>query len=434
MQAAPAEERVDSFAADVVHLPNFSRPRHLPDLLTDAIADSPSAAHYIFGELLRVFLMVIIGLTFLLVFVGVFKEATERGLGPEELLQILPYIVPSMLPFTIPATMLLTVSIVYGRIAGDSEIVAAKAAGIHVITLIWPAIVLGAVLSLGSLLLTDQVIPWAEANIRKTLLAAVEEIFLDRLRTEQQLRYKPKGIDITVTDVIDRRLIHPVIRYHRPDGGTFTVQAREASIRFDLDRNVAIISLQDSKVDFPDDGVNRLHIRNKVDPIEIPLQGDDARPNPRCLPVRDIRRELREVADDRERFEERRAVQAAIALTLGEFDKLATAGFATNTHLDEGADRRDRLRTELHSRFALASSCFFFVLLGSPFSILMAKSQFLTSFLYTFGPIVAIYYPLVLGLMTQSKKGHINPLWAMWVGNLVVLLVAAYMVRRVARH
>ncbi len=393
----------------------------------------PRLQRYIFGELLRVFLMVLIGLTILLVFVGVFKEATERGLGAQELMQILPYIVPSMLPFTIPATLLLTVSIVYGRIAGDFEIVAAKAAGINVISLIWPAIILGAVLSAGSLVLSDRVIPWAEANIRKTLLAAIEEIFLDRLRTEQQLRYKPKGIDITVTDVIERRLIQPVIRYHRADGRPFTIQASEASIEFDLDRNMAIISLRDTIVDFPDRGVNRLQSR-RLDPIEIPLQEDDARPKPRCLPVSAIRQELTEVTEDRARFEERRAVEAALALTLGEFDRLSSAGFATNSKLDEGDDRRNRLRTELHSRYALACSCLFFVLVGSPFSILMAKSQFLTSFLYTFGPIVAIYYPLVLGLVAQSKQGHLDPLWSMWVGNLLVLAVAIYMLRRVTRH
>lgn len=394
----------------------------------------PRLQRYVFFELLRVFLLVITGLTFLLVFVGLFKEATERGLGPLQLLQVLPYVVPSMLPFTIPATMLLTVSVVYGRIAGDHEITAAKAAGINVVSLMWPAIFLGAALSVCSLVLTDQVIPWAEARIRKTLLTAVEEIFLDRLRTEHQLHYKPKGIDITVTDVIGRRLIHPVFRYHRSSGRPMIIQAEEAAIEFDLDRNVAILHLKNSYVDFPGRGENRLQISKKDAPIEIPLPRDEDRLNPRYLPIRSITQELIEVAESRQRFEERRSAEAAIALTLGEFDRLAASGFATNAEIGAGEVRHDRLRTELHTRYALACSCLFFVLLGSPFSILNAKSQFLTSFLYTFGPIVVVYYPLVLGLMTQSKRGALNPAWAMWVGNAVVLLVAAYFLRRVMKH
>lgn len=69
---------------------------------------------YILGELVRVFLLLVIVLTLMLVFVGVFREATQRGLGPVQILQILPYVVPSMLPFTVPATLLLSVCVVYG--------------------------------------------------------------------------------------------------------------------------------------------------------------------------------------------------------------------------------------------------------------------------------------------------------------------------------
>ena len=64
---------------------------------------------YIFSELLRVFSLLVIVLTVMLVFVGLFREATERGLGAVQILQIMPFVVPSMLPFTIPATLLLSV-------------------------------------------------------------------------------------------------------------------------------------------------------------------------------------------------------------------------------------------------------------------------------------------------------------------------------------
>ncbi len=94
---------------------------------------------YILVDLIKVLLLVITIMTVLLVFVGVFKEAVDRGLGPLHMLQILPYIVPSLLPYTIPATLLLAVCIVYGRLAADYEITAAKAAGINVLSLLAPA-------------------------------------------------------------------------------------------------------------------------------------------------------------------------------------------------------------------------------------------------------------------------------------------------------
>jgi lipopolysaccharide export system permease protein len=102
---------------------------------------------YIFSELLRVFSLLVIVLTVMLVFVGLFREATERGLGAVQILQIMPFVVPSMLPFTIPATLLRSVCVVYGRISGDLEVIAAKAAGVSATQLLAPAFLLAAVLA-----------------------------------------------------------------------------------------------------------------------------------------------------------------------------------------------------------------------------------------------------------------------------------------------
>lgn len=395
----------------------------------------PILQRYIFGELLKVFVLVLTVLTVLLVFVGVFQQATERGLGPVQLLQVLPFIVPSMLPFTIPATLLLTVAVVYGRIAGDQEIVAAKAAGINVISLMLPAFFLGALLSVGSLLLTDQVIPWAWVNMQRTIISAVEDIFLNRLRTEHQLRYKPKRIDITVNDVVGRRLIHPVFRYQTSGGELVTIEAEEAAVAFDLDQRVANLSFRDGRMDLPSEAgqISRITLTGeKV--IPIPLDMDDEQTKPLHLSLREIDAELEAIVAARKQFEERRDIEAALALTLGHFDRLGAESFATGSAIRMGERRRNGLCTEYHSRFAMACSCLFFVLVGAPFAILGAKNQFLTSFLFCFGPIVGIYYPLVLGLMTQSKRGHLDPSWAMWVGNAAMLLVATYFLRRVMKH
>src|SRR5262245_48792201 len=109
---------------------------------------------YILFELLRVFALLLSALTVLLVFVGVFGYVAEFGLGPVQIMKILPFVVPSLMPFTIPATLLLTVCLVYGRIAGDQEVTAAKAAGINVLSLLWPAVFLSMVASIGSMILT----------------------------------------------------------------------------------------------------------------------------------------------------------------------------------------------------------------------------------------------------------------------------------------
>jgi lipopolysaccharide export system permease protein len=390
----------------------------------------PLLQRYVFLEVLRVFLFVLSCLTVLLIFVGVFQQASERGLGPLQLLQILPYVVPSLLPFAIPAALLLTVSLVYGRLAGDQEITAAKSAGINVLTLLWPSFFLGGVLSVLSLVLSDQAIPWATRNIERTIVTAMEDIILDRLRTERQFSDRFRGIYVSVAGVDGRRLVRPMFRYMTRGRQPATLVAQEATIDLDLASQQVLIHLKNGVLDLPNNG--RAYL-NGERTEEIEWRAIDTQVKPLQLPIVQIQRELVRTVARRRDGQDRAAVEAAMAITLGDFERLLAPSAA-----ERRADKLlqsdfHKLRTEVHSRYALACSCFFFVLVGSPLAVLKAKARFLTSFLYCFVPITVGYYPLVLGLVSQCKRGHIDPLWAMWVGNAVLALVAWALLRRVIR-
>lgn len=390
----------------------------------------PLLQRYVFTEIVRVFVFVLLCLTVLLVFVGVFQQASESGLGTEQLIHILPYIIPSLLPFTIPAALLLTVSLVYGRMAGDQEITAAKAAGINVLTLLWPSFFLGAALSVCCLLLTDQAIPWAMRNIQRTVVMAMEDIILERLRNERQFGDRQLGLHVSVAGVDGRRLIRPVFRYLRGDGRTATMWADEATIELDLDQQQALIHIRHGSIDLPDE--NTLFIVDETQPIR--WQAGESSLKPRHLPIHEIAREAERAAAEREFEQDRAVIEAAFALTQGRFEQLTDPKQSRRRQLRQTEMRLYQFETEIHSRYSLACSCLFFVLVGSPLSVLKAQSRFLTSFLYCFVPIVAGYYPLVLGLMAQAKRGTLDPAWAMWVGNAVLAAVAWMLLRRVVRH
>src|ERR1700745_2041244 len=83
-------------------------------------------------DLTRVFLMSLIGITGILLLAGIIAEASQQGLGPAQILEAIPLLVPSTLPYTIPATTLFATSVVYGRLSADNEILAIKSAGIRV--------------------------------------------------------------------------------------------------------------------------------------------------------------------------------------------------------------------------------------------------------------------------------------------------------------
>ena len=386
---------------------------------------------YILGELLRVFLFVLSIVTVLLIFVGVFREVSENGLGPLQALEILPYIIPSLLPFTIPATMLLSVCVVYGRMAGDQEITAAKAAGISVLSLLAPSFFLGAVVSVGSLLLADQVIPWAEANFLRVVTAAMEDILLDRLSSEHQATVGNNTI--SVRDVRGKKLIWPTFRY-TPSGGkqSITARAQEAELRkFDLEKREVLLRFVRVQVDVP--GHGRQWAEEWEHPF--PLTMGQSQPKARHFNVHDIQSKLTTLDTQYTGLQQQRAITAALALAIGDYAELGSPRLK-NYGRQLYSNRFDyfRLWTELHSRFAQACSCFFFVLVGSPFAVLQAKRQFLTNFFLCFVPILLLYYPVVLLALNLSKTGTVDAAWATWIGNALIAAAGLQVLRRVTRH
>ena len=386
---------------------------------------------YIFWEVLRVFTLVLTGLTVLLVFVGVFQQASELGLGPAQLIRIAPLVVPSMLPFTIPATLLLTVCVVYGRVSGDLELVASKAAGVNPLSLLTPTLMLAAALSVFSFTLTDRVIPWAVAQITQITVDAVEDIFLKRLRDDRAFSEPKLGLHVTVAGVDGSRLIRPVFRYAKPGREPVLLQARWAEFKFDRPRQRILVEMDTVHAEHPDGSQFDTHGRETY---TLPLMENSKQPNARDLTIVAIHDEIEQHATDQRNRGVRRDLLSGMAMFTGRFGEISQAEESSRTGERRHRKRLNKLKTEASSRYALACSCFFFALLGSPFALLRGQTEFLTSFLYCFVPIVGAYYPLMLGVMSQAKSGHLDPQWAMWLGNAGLFIAACVTLRKLVRN
>src|SRR6478735_4639474 len=97
----------------------------------------------ILWELVKVFLMSLVGITGILLMAGIVAEASQQGLSPSQIFAAIPLLIPSTLPYTIPATTLFATCVVYGRLAADNEILALKACGVNVIHVVKPGLILG---------------------------------------------------------------------------------------------------------------------------------------------------------------------------------------------------------------------------------------------------------------------------------------------------
>ena len=130
----------------------------------------------IFAELVKVFLLSLGSLTGLFLMAGLVQQAVQMGLSPMQVVAIIPLFVPSTLPYTIPATTLFASCVVYGRLAHDNEVVAIKGAGVHLFTIIKPALALGMIATAVTGGLYYQVIPLTQQRLQEEILKDPEEV------------------------------------------------------------------------------------------------------------------------------------------------------------------------------------------------------------------------------------------------------------------
>src|SRR5688500_3209887 len=136
----------------------------------------------IFWELVKVFLMSLGTVTGLLVTVPLFQQASQMGLSLSQVIEAIPLFVPNMLPYTIPATTLFASCVVYGRLSHDNEVVAIKAAGVHLATILTPALPLGAIATCATASLYHTVIPWSQQLFYQRIAGDPEELVYNMLR------------------------------------------------------------------------------------------------------------------------------------------------------------------------------------------------------------------------------------------------------------
>src|SRR5262245_39341991 len=181
--------------------------------------------------------------------------------------------------------------------AGDHEIAAIKAAGINVFAVLGPSFVMGALLSLGTFILTDQFIPMGRAQIERIVTLAMEDIFLDLLRANNTYNDSQHGISIIVTRVDGRTLVHPVFRYRLPNGDVATITARLATVNFDMRDQQVLLTLRDGSFETP--GGDNVAFDEEKQALPMPAPTDTLKA-PRNMTIDSIRRELDVLVRERE--------------------------------------------------------------------------------------------------------------------------------------
>jgi lipopolysaccharide export system permease protein len=390
----------------------------------------------IFWELLKAFALSLVALTGILLLAGIVAEASQRGLSPTQILAAIPLIMPSLMPYTIPSTTLFATCLVYGRLAHDNEIVAIKAAGINILQVVWPGVLLGILTSAATLGLYYQVIPNTQYILRTQFLNDVEEFLYTLLKNDRTINHPKLNYAIWVRQVQGRRLLDATFKRRDARGQYDLVAwAREAELRVDSRnkqvlvhmRNCNVLTIPDRTAGYFEDRVWPVPMPNS--PIE-PQQARKAREM--TLAMLHVRRV--ELLDETDDVTAELAWLTARSTMGGTPDDLALH----RSNLDE--KRKEIHRTilsidmELYMRPAVACGCLCFVLVGCPVGIWFSKRDYLSAFITCFLPIVLLYYPLLLCGVNLTRYGRGDPLLMLWSCNAVMLFIAFFLMRRLIRH
>ncbi len=149
---------------------------------------------YILRELLKNFLLSVLTLTTVFTLGGgLYNSIRHEGVGPADLFNVLPMLLPIAVTYTMPISALFAVTMLYGRLAADNEFVACRAAGINIHWLFTPAILLAVVVTVVSLFSMNVLIPSAMREIKFYAKRNLRDIAFHKLRQAGYVDYNHVG-------------------------------------------------------------------------------------------------------------------------------------------------------------------------------------------------------------------------------------------------
>lgn len=402
----------------------------------------------IFAELLKVFLLSLGSLTGLFLLAGIIQQAIQLGLSPGQILAAVPLFVPSTLPYTIPATTLFSSCVVYGRLAHDNEVVAIKGAGVHLFSLVQPAILLGLITTAITAGLYHTVIPLTQQRLQEELLKDPEEALYSALRRERSLRHPNSEFVMFVRDVQGRRLIDVVLKQRKKvedkqagmvvqTGYDYVFRAQTAQIRVDTEQGMMYIDPDRFAVYNP--MTLGTSDQNSPVPMKLPenFNASDARTRPSALTWESLAPRAEELKSEREKKSAERESAIERALQIPD-EGLRTLALAQDGSYREQMRNLTRqianVEAEFHMRPALAFGCLVFALIGCPVGIWATRADYLSTFVICFLPTVLVYYPLLFAGSNLGKDGKLPLGLGCWLADIALAGIGLLLTWRLLRR
>ncbi len=341
----------------------------------------------ILKELVRNLAVILFSLSIILFmekFVRITRLFMGRGADLTDILKIFIYLQPSILLLAMPMAILISIFLVYGRMATDSETVVMKSCGMSFTGIAGPALFLSFACFAILLSISLYLMPRSMAEFRHTLH---ETIVKKASMTFEAGTFSDvfKGTVIFVKDIPSKDDFSGIFIY-RETGKPF-------------DRPLVIVAEGGSVSSNPSEGLIRLSMHNGL----IHTYNEET----------------------------------SSALTFERYDFVLTSGIDDDRKIRpeeiktldlwQGRNSRISWEVELYRRFALPFACLIFGMLGPALTNRTGRIGRLGGFAVSM-VILILYYTLLVMGEGMAKSGKLPPVAAVWMADIIfgVLAVTLY--------
>ena len=368
-------------------------------------------ARYIVREMFGPFVFGLCAFTILFFSVetlmGVARMVVESKAGMNLIVDYLMNRLPQVVVFTCPMSILLSALLAFGRLSGESELTAMKAAGIGFLRIAFPGICFCALISVICLWVNDAVVPRSMKRAFDILIETQKkDPFQRALLTsprvmkngQEQMLYAHK------INLEEREMKGVFIHYFFENMRRREIYAEEAKWNGEV---WVMKNMRAVEYDRFQDPVHEV----RSDRTWTPMQPDETPPSPDLL----ARREFRPEEMSRQELR----------------DKLAMLPKIEDGD-EEGMRKRNRYLVMYHQKVALPWTSLIFGAFAIPLGVRPHRSSrslgLGLSIIF-----ILIYYVLMTVGMVFGETGALEAVWAAWLPNLIFGLMGIFLLIEASR-
>ncbi len=129
-------------------------------------------------------------------FGGLLRPLTREGLDAGQVGRMLTYFTPAMTTYSFPVAALFATAVVYGRLSADNELTAARSSGISLLsmTIAGPALVLGLMVAIVSLLFLCFIVPDSTLKVEKVVYSNLAKFIASRVERNHEIPFNDQTI------------------------------------------------------------------------------------------------------------------------------------------------------------------------------------------------------------------------------------------------